>query len=60
MPTERFFRSLKTEWIPKNGWSTPREAKHAVNNNICKYYNRHRSHLHNQGMDGIRSKRNEF
>lgn len=49
-PMERFFRSLKTEWMPDNGWSDRLSAKHAINNYIIKYYNKVRPHQHNQGL----------
>lgn len=49
-PMERFFRSLKTEWMPKAGWQDMKEVKHAVNDYILRYYNRYRPHQHNQGM----------
>lgn len=49
-PMERFFRSLKTEWMPKTGWPDYLSAKHAVNNYILKYYSRIRPHQHNNGL----------
>lgn len=53
-PMERFFRSLKTEWMPKNGWPDYLSAKHAINNYIMKYYNKVRPHQHNDGLTPIR------
>lgn len=49
-PMERFFRSFKTEWMPKNGWASQREVKHHVNNYILQYYNKCRPHQHNSGL----------
>lgn len=49
-PMERFFRSLKTEWMPKVGWPDYLIAKHEVNNYILRYYNNLRPHQHNQGL----------
>ena len=46
-PTERFFRSLKSEWIPKNGYDTMQEAKTDVLNYINQYYNCVRLHSYN-------------
>ena len=49
-PMERFFRSLKTEWMPKNGWPDFLSAKHAINNYILRYYIKVRPHQHNGGL----------
>lgn len=49
-PMERFFRSLKSEWMPQAGWSTSLEAKHAINHYIYRYYNLYRPHQHNEGL----------
>ena len=46
-PTERFFRSLKSEWIPKNGYDSMQEAKTDVLNYINQYYNSVRLHSYN-------------
>ena len=46
-PMERFFRSLKTEWIPKLGYGTPEEAKADVLRYVTHYYNRVRPHSYN-------------
>ena len=52
-PMERFFRSLKTEWMPKHGWPDYLSAKHDVNNYILRYYNKRRPHQHNNGLTPI-------
>ena len=46
-PMERFFRSLKTEWIPGIGYSNIAEAKHAITDYIVGYYSQTRPHQHN-------------
>lgn len=52
-PMERFFRSLKTEWIPKYGYKNPVIAKADVLRYITDYYNRVRPHSHNNGEPPI-------
>lgn len=49
-PMERFFRSLKTEWVPETGYRSFVEAKHAVTNYIIGYYSQVRPHQHNGGL----------
>jgi len=49
-PMERFFRSLKTEWIPTIGYKNFNEAKHAIINYIMDYYNEIRPHTYNGGI----------
>jgi putative transposase len=46
-PTERFFRSLKSEWIPKYGYQTLHEAKVDVLRYVNHYYNHVRLHSYN-------------
>ena len=53
-PMERFFRSLKSEWMPKKGWPDSLSAKHAINNYILRYYNCVRPHQHNDGLTPIK------
>lgn len=48
-PMERFFRSLKTEWVPKTGYRSFAEARVAIVNYIIGYYSRVRPHRHNNG-----------
>ncbi|WP_412175922.1 IS3 family transposase, partial [Escherichia coli] len=38
-PMERFFRSLKTEWVPSNGYAGKDEARQQINDYILNYYN---------------------
>jgi len=49
-PMERFFRSLKTENMPKNGYENETVAKDCVRDYIYKYYNSIRPHSHNLGL----------
>jgi len=46
-PMERFFRSLKTEWVPEIGYSNQDEAKQEITNYIVGYYSQTRPHQHN-------------
>lgn len=43
-PMERFFRSFKTEWMPKVGYGNFKEAKYNVSDYINGYYNNVRPH----------------
>lgn len=52
-PMERFFRSLKTEWIPEVGYSSFEEAKREITAYVIEYYNRFRPHTHNDGLTPI-------
>lgn len=49
-PMERFFRSLKTEWVPNVGYSSFEEAKASIWDYIIGYYSQVRPHRHNDGM----------
>ena len=49
-PMERFFRSLKTEWVPRLGYRTFAEAKESITDYIIGYYSQVRSHKHNNGL----------
>ena len=46
-PMERFFRSLKSEWIPENGYRTFSEAKEQIVRYIIGYYSQLRPHQYN-------------
>lgn len=48
-PMERFFRSLKTEWIPTTGYCSPSEAKRQIGTYILGYYSQVRPHQFNGG-----------
>lgn len=49
-PMERFFRSLKTEWIPTTGYRSFTEAKQRISDYILGYYSRLRPHSYNGGL----------
>jgi len=49
-PMERFFRSLKTENMPKKGYENETIADDSVRDYIYKYYNSLRPHRHNLGL----------
>ena len=46
---ERFFRSLKSEWVPPTGYRSFAEAKTAIMDYIIGYYSQVRPHQHNDG-----------
>lgn len=52
-PTERFFRSFKSEWMPKSGYDSFAEGANAISEYINGYYNRYRPHQHNDGISPI-------
>jgi len=49
-PMERFFRSLKTEWIPTTGYSNFNEARHRITDYIVGYYSQIRPHSYNGSL----------
>ena len=49
-PMERFFRSLKMEWIPTIGYQSFSEAKHCINDYIIGYYSKIRPYSYNGGL----------
>ncbi len=49
-PTERLFRSLKTEWIPRVGYRDMTAAKQSITDYMIYYYSDLRPHAHNDGM----------
>ena len=49
-PMERFFRSLKTEWVPNRGYSSFAQAQRSIFEYINHYYQTIRPHQHNGGM----------
>ena len=49
-PTERFFRSLKTEWVPETGYKSFPAAKQGITSYIIGYYSQIRPHQKNDGM----------
>lgn len=53
-PTERFFRSFKTEWMPKNGYANYAQADQDVMRFI-NYYNYQRQHSYNNYMTPVKA-----
>lgn len=49
-PMERFFRSLKTEWVPTLGYRSFTEAKYSITDYLIGYYSQIRPHNHNNGL----------
>ena len=49
-PTERFFRSLKAEWVPETGYKSVPAAKQGVTSYIIGCYNQIRPHQNNDGL----------
>ncbi len=47
---ERFFRNLKTEWVPLIAYRSFNEAKIDITKYIISYYSQVRPHLHNGGL----------
>ncbi|MBC8954611.1 transposase OrfAB, subunit B [Xenorhabdus sp. PB62.4] len=56
-PMERFFRSLKSEWVPEEGYSDFREAFRSITNYIIGYYSQLRPHWYNNGLTPNESER---
>jgi putative transposase len=56
-PMERFFRSLKTEWVPEYGYVNFSEASTAITNYITGYYSQLRPHQYNGGLTPNESER---
>ncbi|WP_367300204.1 IS3 family transposase [Hafnia alvei] len=48
-PMERFFRSLKSEWVPRRGYRDTDEAMADISRWVS-YYNTRRPHTHNGGV----------
>ncbi|OOG15135.1 hypothetical protein BMS17_24595 [Pseudomonas sp. C9] len=51
-PTERFFGTLKSEWVPRGGYSLIEEAKTDIVR-FFMYYNRTRLHSYNDYLSPI-------
>ncbi len=47
---ERFFRRLKSEWVPQIGYHSFYEAKSEIIDYIIGYYSQVRPHRHNAGL----------
>ncbi|MEX1671003.1 IS3 family transposase [Zhongshania guokunii] len=49
-PMERFFRSLKTEWVPTLGYRNFTDAQQSITEYLVGYYSQTRPHQHNRGL----------
>ena len=49
-PMERFFRSLKTEWVPALGYRNFTDAQQSITEYLVGYYSQTRPHQHNRGL----------
>ncbi len=47
---ERFFRSLKNEWVPVAGYVSFSDATHAITDYIVGYYSALKPHEYNGGL----------
>ncbi len=56
-PIERFFRSLKTEWVPTVGYHSFAEAQQEITRYIIGYYCQLRPHQYNGGLTPNESER---
>lgn len=54
---ERFFRSLKSEWVPTKGYNSFSEAQSAVIRYMTGYYSAIRPHWYNGGLTPNESER---
>ena len=52
-PMERIFRSLKSEWVPKEGYSSIAEARKDIGSYLMGYYNCIRPHRYNGGLPPV-------
>jgi putative transposase len=59
-PMERFFKSLKTEWMPTIGYCNFNQATHCINDYIVGYYNEIRPHSYNGGLTPNESENRYF
>ncbi len=57
-PMERFFRSLKTEWVPTYGYGSFAQAQQHIVKYLIGYYSQLRPHQHNDGMSPNRAEEN--
>lgn len=59
-PTERFFKSFKTEWMPKGGYEDIAEASSAISDYIWGYYQTVRPHSFNNYLPPAEKERRYF
>ncbi len=56
-PMERFFRSLKSEWMPPCGYQSVVAARQSITHYIIRYYSQIRPHQYNGGLTPNESER---
>lgn len=56
-PMERFFRSLKSEWVPAAGYHSFKDAEQSITDYILGYYSQVRPHCHNRGLSPVMAER---
>lgn len=56
-PMERFFRRLKTEWVPTFGYQHFKEAELSIMDYVLGYYSQTRPHRHNAGLSPVMAER---
>jgi len=59
-PTERFFRSFKTEWMPKKGYDDLTQASVDVASYIVGYYSQIRPHSFNDYLTPVEKEKQFF
>ena len=59
-PTERFFRSFKTEWMPLNGYDDLAQARIDVASYIIGYYSQIRPHSFNNYLTPVEKEKQFF
>jgi len=59
-PTERFFRSFKSEWMPKGGYENIAEASRAISDYIWGYYQSVRPHSFNNYLTPLETEKRYF
>lgn len=52
-PMERVFRSLKTEWVPAQGYPDRKTAQKDIGEYLMAYYNGYRPHSYNDGLSPV-------
>lgn len=52
-PMERLFRSLKSEWIPAEGYTNLAVAQKDIGRYLMDYYNEYRPHSYNGGLSPV-------
>ncbi len=59
-PMERVFRSLKTEWVPNNGYWSINQAMKEISYYLISYYNAQRPHQYNQGLTPVQAEKQPY